>query len=111
MKTLLTIIALFTITFSFASEKPVKDTTIKNVSYTIYEGAKGGRFIKKISASGKEYKQYLSSIKETANSASFYDGEGNVIPTEAVYLLVRSQFIVMTATEKATIKKYFYFSK
>lgn len=38
----------------------------------------------------------------------FYDGEGNKIPTNAVRLLVRSQFVLMNNSEEDTIRKYFY---
>ena len=45
------------------------------------------------------------SVKQTE---IFYDGNGEVIPVEAVRLLVQSQFVVMDAPEWDTINKYFY---
>jgi hypothetical protein len=42
-------------------------------------------------------------------SKKYYDGEGNVIPEEAVRLLVRDQFIISNPYEDSILKKYFYF--
>ena len=41
------------------SQKPIGDTTINGNSYPRYEGMKGGQYIIRTSATGKEYKQYL----------------------------------------------------
>ena len=41
------------------SQKPIGDTSINGNSYPRYEGMKGGQYIIRTSATGKEYKQYL----------------------------------------------------
>lgn len=63
---------LLTAAMSFAQSKPkdsantvkitgthVKDTTIRNVQYPLYRGAKGGMYIIRTSKTGKQYKQYF----------------------------------------------------
>jgi hypothetical protein len=38
----------------------------------------------------------------------YFDGEGNVIPNEAVQLLVTSQFVKIEPEEKKELDNYFY---
>lgn len=45
--------------FAGGNDKAIKDTTIKNVTYKIYEGSKGGRYINVVSRSGNAYKKYF----------------------------------------------------
>jgi len=63
MKRLLTIAILLISINSMAQQKPkdqaVKDTVIRSVSYTIYQGARGGKYYFKTSKSGTIYKVYL----------------------------------------------------
>jgi hypothetical protein len=54
---------------------------------------------------------FLAVIFCSCSSPKYYDGEGNPIPDHVVSLLVKSQFVVMTAKEDSTINKYFYFRK
>jgi len=49
--------------------------------------------------------------KEVNTCPTYYDGEGNPIPDNAVNLLVKAQFVWMTAKEIDTIQKYFYLEK
>lgn len=41
------------------SDKVLKDTLIKSVSYKLYLGSRGGRYVIRTSASGNVYKQYI----------------------------------------------------
>lgn len=41
------------------ADKVLKDTLIKSVSYKVYQGARGGRYIVRTSAKGNVYKQYI----------------------------------------------------
>lgn len=45
----------------------------------------------------------------SCNTIKYYDGEGNEIPQQAVSLLVKSQFVIMTAKQDSVINQYFYF--
>lgn len=65
MKKIITLIAgLFIGLVSFGQNNPViKDTTIKNVTYHVYQGSRGGTYIIVTSASGTAYKKYFK--KET----------------------------------------------
>ena len=47
------------------SDKVLKDTVIKAVSYKLYVGSKGGRYFLKTSKSGKVYKSYIKAGKPT----------------------------------------------
>ena len=44
-----------------ASDKVIKDTTINKVSYSMYKGAKGGRYIIITSKKGTNYRKYFKS--------------------------------------------------
>jgi hypothetical protein len=61
-KALFIVIILFSLT-AISQEKPkdkvLRDTTIKNVTYKIYEGSRGGKYYLKTSKSGTIYKVYL----------------------------------------------------
>lgn len=64
--TAIAIILLFSLTASgvFAqtvksSDKELKDTVIKTISYKLYQGSKGGKYILRTAKSGKSYKQYF----------------------------------------------------
>jgi hypothetical protein len=61
-KALFIVIILFSLT-AISQEKPkdkvLRDTTIKNVTYRIYEGSRGGKYYLKTSKSGTIYKVYL----------------------------------------------------
>jgi hypothetical protein len=48
-------------------------------------------------------------VLQFSKDEKYYDGEGNVIPTKVVHLLVKDQFVHMTAEEDSLIKQYFYF--
>lgn len=48
-------------------------------------------------------------INTVYSDTNFYDGEGNVIPLEAVRLLVQSQFVIMDSKEDSVLNRYFYF--
>lgn len=45
------------------ADKVLKDTVIKTVTYKLYVGAKGGRYVIRTSASGNVYKQYIKANK------------------------------------------------
>lgn len=63
MKTIILSIAFTLVSLlSFAgNDKPVKDTVINNVKYSLYVGAKGGRYIIVTSKiTGKQYKRYFA---------------------------------------------------
>ena len=64
-KILFIIIILFISLTAISQEKPkdkvLRDTTIKNVTYKIYEGSRGGKYYLKTSKSGAIYKVYLKS--------------------------------------------------
>jgi hypothetical protein len=63
MKKILFIIILFISLTAISQEKPkdkvLRDTTIKNVIYKIYQGNRGGKYYLKTSKSGTIYKVYL----------------------------------------------------
>lgn len=61
MKKLLFIVSLFLSCQVFAgNDKPVKDTVVNNVTYKLFVGSKGGRYIIMTSKkTGKEYKRYF----------------------------------------------------
>lgn len=62
MKTLLITVAFFlTALFAHAgnNDRIVKDTVINKVSYHLYEGSKGGKYIIRTSKTGTTYKQYF----------------------------------------------------
>lgn len=66
MKKLLFAAALTMLTLcSHAQDKPVKDTIINSVTYKIYVGPKGGRFIWITSKKGTKYKRYLPALPAT----------------------------------------------
>lgn len=62
-KILFIVIILFISLTAISQEKPkdkvLRDTTIKNVIYKIYQGSKGGKYYLKTSKSGTIYKVYL----------------------------------------------------
>lgn len=62
-KTLFLIIILFISLTAISQEKPkdkvLRDTTIKNVTYKIYEGSRGGKYYLKTSKNGNTYKVYI----------------------------------------------------
>ena len=39
---------------------------------------------------------------------NFYDGEGNIIPFEAVQLLNKSQFVHLSKAQTDSLRKYYY---
>lgn len=41
------------------TNKVLKDTTIKSVTYKLYQGSRGGKYVWRKSATGKFYKQYI----------------------------------------------------
>jgi len=41
--------------------KVLKDTVIANKSYKLYLGSRGGKYVIRVSKTGKEYKQYFKS--------------------------------------------------
>ncbi len=60
MKKILFALCLMLSISAFAEDKPIKDTTINSVKYTMYQGSKGGRYIIRTSkTTGKTYKQYF----------------------------------------------------
>jgi outer membrane lipoprotein-sorting protein len=63
MRRVLTIAMLLISINCVAQPKPtdmaIKDTTIRSVSYKIYQGARGGKYYFKTSKSGTIYKVYL----------------------------------------------------
>jgi len=59
MKKILLALALLTSVMSYASDPVVRDTTINKVTYSIYQGGRGGQYIIVISKTGKTYKKYL----------------------------------------------------
>lgn len=42
-----------------SADKVLKDTVIKAVSYKLYVGSRGGRYVLRTSKSGNVYKQYI----------------------------------------------------
>lgn len=64
MKILLLSIALLFCSYSsnagqLNNDKPVKDTVINKVTYKLYIGAKGGKYIIVTSKTGTQYKKYF----------------------------------------------------
>lgn len=61
------IASLFIVLTSFATDKPVKDTTVKingvSQSYKMYVGIKGGKYIIVTSKTGSTYKKYFKASK------------------------------------------------
>jgi hypothetical protein len=61
MKKLIFFVALLLSLNTFAgNDKPVKDTVINHVTYKLFVGAKGGRYIIVTSKTGKEYRKYFT---------------------------------------------------
>ena len=44
---------------TFAADSVIKDTTINKVTYHLYRGAKGGRYIIVTSKQGNQYRKYI----------------------------------------------------
>jgi len=59
MKKIILALALLTSVMSYASDPVVRDTTINKVTYSIYQGSRGGQYIIVISKTGKTYKKYF----------------------------------------------------
>lgn len=64
MKVLLLSIALLFCSFTsnagqLGNDKPVKDTVINKVTYKLYIGNKGGKYIIVTSKTGTQYKKYF----------------------------------------------------
>lgn len=58
-KFILTAILFALVTGAFASDPVIKDTTINKVSYKLYQGSRGGKYIVVTSKAGKPYKKYF----------------------------------------------------
>jgi len=64
MKRILLILTVLLATLVTKAGDPIiKDTTIKNVKYSIYQGSKGGKYIIVTSKTGTQYKKYLPKAK------------------------------------------------
>lgn len=64
MKNLFILLFVFISFGAYSQDKPtaVKDTVLNAVTYKLYKGSKGGKYIIRVSkVSGKEYKQYFKS--------------------------------------------------
>ena len=65
MKNILTILLICLSSIVFGqqvkpnNDKVLKDTVISSVSYKLYQGSRGGKYVLRTSKSGNIYKQYI----------------------------------------------------
>lgn len=60
MKNVLLLILMFCMAQSISAQTYIKDTTILNKTYKMYQGTRGGRYIEVLSKTGNTYRRYFS---------------------------------------------------